>query len=382
MGIISTARITHATPAGAYAHVAERDWEAYDSVKFGADQTQQGCTDIAFQLISRSTPIDLLFGGGRRFFFTNSTPDVANSTAFGSRTDGRSLVKDSWKGRYIWNHTELKKITPGSPEPILGLFSYDHMMYETDRVAMNSDEPSLSEMTQFAIKHFLSSNQGFFLLVEGGRIDHGHHETKARYALDEFALFDDAIGEARELLKSSGVLDETLLVVTADHSHVFTMGAYSSRGSNVLGFGSLEQYNVSDVDRMRVNIIAYGNGPNFPAPRNNTYLDALNTNATSYLSPAALPLKSETHGGEDVPVYAQGPWSHLFIGTMEQHTIAHKMAYAACWGDYQTRSGCPSSKNGAQSTGTRSSLLSVFFSMILSILSIVHSLRLANNESI
>jgi alkaline phosphatase len=53
-------------------------------------------------------------------------------------------------------------------------------------------------------------------------------------------------------------------------------------------------------------------------------------------------MRSETHGGEDVPVYAQGPWSHLFIGTMEQHTIAHKMAYAACWGDYINRDGCKS----------------------------------------
>ncbi|CAF4356811.1 unnamed protein product, partial [Rotaria magnacalcarata] len=50
----------------------------------------------------------------------------------------------------------------------------------------------------------------------------------------------------------------------------------------------------------------------------------------------------ETHGGEDVPVYARGPWSHLFIGTMEQHTIAHKMAYAACWGAYKDRNGCQS----------------------------------------
>ena len=343
MGVISTARITHATPAATFAHVAERDWEAYDSVNFGATQAQQGCTDIASQLVARSTPIDLLFGGGRRFFFTNSTPDVENATAFGSRTDGKSLVKDSWKGRYIWNHTELKKITPGSPGPILGLFSYDHMMYETDRVAKKSDEPSLSEMTNFAIKHFLSSKQGFFLFVEGGRIDHGHHETKARYALDEFALFDDAIGGAKQLLKSSGVLDETLLVVTADHSHVFTMGAESARGSNILGFGTLEQKNVSDVDRMPVNILAYGNGPNYQGARNKNHFDSVNTNTTSYLSPAALPMKSETHGGEDVPVYAQGPWSHLFIGTMEQHTIAHKMAYAACWGDYQNRDGCKSS---------------------------------------
>jgi alkaline phosphatase len=234
----------------------------------------------------------------------------------------------------------MNKLRLGGDKPILGLFGYDHMEYEADRVAKQRDEPSLAEMTNFAIKHFLESKQGFFLLVEGGRIDHGHHETKARYALDEFALFDDAIGEAKNILQANNVLDETLLVITADHSHVFTMGAYSSRGSNVLGFGSLEQLNVSDIDKLPVNIIAYGNGPNFQAPRNATYLYSLNTNSTSYLSPSALPMKSETHGGEDVPVYAQGPWSHLFIGTMEQHTIAHKMAYAACWGDYKTRQGC------------------------------------------
>ena len=53
-------------------------------------------------------------------------------------------------------------------------------------------------------------------------------------------------------------------------------------------------------------------------------------------------MKSETHGAEDVPVFSQGPWSHLFIGTMKQHTIAHKMAYAACWGAYKNRDGCQS----------------------------------------
>ena len=115
------------------------------------------------------------------------------------------------------------------------------MYYETDRIINENDEPSLTQMTKFAIEHFLKMNQnGFFLLIEGGRIDHGHHATQARYALDEFVEFDNAIGQAKQLLKEKGVLDDTLLVVTADHSHVFTFGAYSSRGSNILGFSSLE----------------------------------------------------------------------------------------------------------------------------------------------
>jgi alkaline phosphatase len=237
----------------------------------------------------------------------------------------------------------MDKIILGTPRPLMGLFEYDHMYYETDRIAEKNDQPSLSQMTKFAIEHFLNTNHtGFFLLIEGGRIDHGHHATKARYALDEFVEFDNTIGLAKEILKTKGLLDDTLLVVTADHSHVFTFGAYGSRGSNILGFASLEGANVSIIDKLPVNIIAYGNGPNFNSPRNATYFASLDTNSTSYLSPAALPLESESHGGDDVPVFAQGPWSHLFIGTMEQHTIAHKMAYAACWGAYTNRNGCPS----------------------------------------
>lgn len=341
VGIVSTARITHATPAAAYAHIPERNWEGYDTRFFGSIQAEQGCTDIAHQLVRRSPPIDLVFGGGRRFFYPNHTHDLENSTEFNSRTDNRSLVDEYWTGHFIWNRTEMKKIPLGTSRPILGLFERDHMQYETDRVAQGNDEPSLTEMTRFALEHFLKFNQGFFLLVEGGRIDHGHHETRPRYALDEFVQFDDTIGMTKRFLKDKNLLNETLLVVTADHSHVFTFGAYSSRGSNILGFGSLEQFNVSDVDKLPINIIAYGNGPNFQSIRNESYLYSLNTNSTKYLAPTALPMKSETHGGEDVPVYAHGPWSHLFIGTMEQHTIAHKMAYAACWGDYQTRPGCP-----------------------------------------
>ena len=360
---MTTARITHATPAGTYAHIPERNWESHDSTNFGPNHVKQGCIDIAHQLVLRTPPIDLIFGGGRRFFYPRHVVDFENVTKSGSRTDNRSLIEEYWKGQFIWNRTEMNKIALGSSEPILGLFGHDHMLYEADRLVKQNEEPSLPEMTNFALRHFLRSNDGFFLLVEGGRIDHGHHETKPRYALDEFALFDDAIGEAKKILMQNNALDDTLMVVTADHSHVFTMGAYSARGSNILGFGTLENANVSDIDKLPINIIAYGNGPNFAAPRNATYLYSLNTNLTNYTAPTALPLKMETHGGEDVPVYAHGPWSHLFIGTMEQHTIAHKMAYAACWGDYQNRQGC--SIVSFSDYNTRPDIIYVFVSIFI-----------------
>ncbi|CAF1532109.1 unnamed protein product [Adineta ricciae] len=344
VGIITTTRVTHATPSAAYAHSADRDWESYDSKYFGANETKQGCVDIAYQLVSRKPAIDLIFGGGRRSFFPNTVNDVEHPNKTGYRRDNRSLIDEFWKGQYIWNRNQMKQVILGSPTPLLGLFEYNHMLYETDRKKTNNDDPPLSELTKFAIEHFLAmSKDGFFLLIEGGKIDHGHHMTSARYALDEYVELDNAIGQAKRTLKEKGVLDDTLMVVTADHSHVFTFGGYSWRGSNILGFASSNSLNVSEIDHLPLTIINYGNGPNFPAPRNATYLSSLDTNSSAYLSPAAVPLEDETHGGEDVPVFAQGPWSHLFIGTMEQHTIAHKMAYAACWGAYTNRTGCPTS---------------------------------------
>ena len=340
VGIITTARITHATPAAAFAHVPERNWESFDGENFNASHLAQGCQDIAHQLVARDPPIDLLFGGGRRHFYPITTFDVEYPTQYGSRIDNRSLIDELWKGKYIWNMTQMNEFELGSSQPLLGLFEPSHMRYESDRLENGNDDPSLSRMVEFGIEHFLKFDQGFFLLVEGGRIDHGHHSTKPRNALDEFTEFDNAIGQAKKLLRANGVLNDSLIVVTADHSHVFMFGAYSSRGSNILGFSSLENRNVSNVDQSPVNIITYGNGPNFNSSRNATYLYSLNTNSTEYRAPAALPLTSETHGGEDVPVYAHGPWSHLFIGTFEQNTIAHKLAYAACLGAYRNRDGC------------------------------------------
>lgn len=102
-----------------------------------------------------------------------------------------------------------------------GLLSHDHMAYETDRIEkVPVEEPSLVEMTEVAVQILSRNPKGFFLLVEGGKIDHGHHSGNAQRALNDYVVFDEAIGEALYLTHEN----ETLIVVTADHSHVFTMG--------------------------------------------------------------------------------------------------------------------------------------------------------------
>ncbi len=142
MGIITTTRITHATPAAAYAHVPDRNWETYNTRDFGGNQTQEGCLDIAHQLVLHFPPIDLIFGGGRRHFYPNNIPDIENPNLCGSRTDNRSLIDECWHGDYIWNKTEMDKIVLSTPKPLMGLFEHDHMYYETDRNIYENDQPS------------------------------------------------------------------------------------------------------------------------------------------------------------------------------------------------------------------------------------------------
>lgn len=91
------------------------------------------------------------------------------------------------------------------------------------------------------------------------------------------------------------------------------------------------------MDRKPYMTLNYANGPgffnNWNASGTRVDLRHLNRNGNNFQFPAALPVQYETHAGEDVAVFANGPWSHLFNGNYEQHTIPYLMAYAACIGD-------------------------------------------------
>jgi alkaline phosphatase len=141
----------------------------------------------------------------------------------GDRTDNRNLIHD-WdekmkqknkKHKFVWNRSDFESLKPNQHDHILALLSYDHMQFETERV-INQTEPSLTEMTQKAIQLLRTNPNGYFLLVEGGKIDHAHHGSNARRALDEFVALDEAIGKAKQTVS----LNDTLFIVTADHSHV------------------------------------------------------------------------------------------------------------------------------------------------------------------
>ena len=152
----------------------------------------------------------------------------------GSRKDGRNLVQE-WQNRYsnsgifVWNKEQFDKLDAKTPH-VLGLFERSHMRYEADRLKDNGGEPSLAEMTVKSIDILSQNPNGFFLMVEGGRIDHAHHDANAYRSLEDMVAFDNAIKAALGKVN----LDETLVIVTADHSHTLTISGYPKRGNPIL----------------------------------------------------------------------------------------------------------------------------------------------------
>jgi len=347
-GVVSTARITHATPAATYAHSADRNWEDISDMPGAA--VDAGCEDIASQLVNfpYGDGIEVAMGGGRRHFLPKdeayNSPD-ATSAVEGDRTDGRDLTAE-WEtnfdnAAYIWNRDQLLDIEPGDVDHLLALFEESHMEYEYDRPSDTGGEPSIAEMTGKAID-LLNENDEWFLHVESGRIDHAHHATNPFRALDDTIAFAEAIQVAMDKAD-----DETLIIVTADHSHVFTIAGYPKRGNPILGLvvpvGGTDP--ALALDGWPYTTLGYTNGRGFrdltpsgsaddiygvaPFGSGRVDLTGVDTQAEGFHSEVLVPLGSETHSGEDVAIYAMGAGADNVRGVMEQSFIYHVMVEAA-----------------------------------------------------
>ena len=199
-GVVSTAGITHATPAGTYAHSADRNWENVSSLS--AEVRALGCKDIAYQLVDfpHGDGIDVILGGGRGHFTPDTVTDPEYPDKTGNRDDGVNLI-DAWLAksnsrRYVWNQSGFADLSPVAGQQIMGLFEPSHMQFEADRSKDPGGEPSLAQMTELAIKQLQTNEKGYFLLVEGGRIDHAHHFGNAYRALVDTVALSDAVGVA------------------------------------------------------------------------------------------------------------------------------------------------------------------------------------------
>lgn len=309
VGAVTTTRITHATPAATYAHICHRDGE----------------NDIAAQVVPGSgkfnaalgAGVDVLLGGGSKFF-------LPTTVTGGKRTDGQDLTALLRTAGYTYVNTgtAFAAVNSATTSKLVGLFNLDHLNYELDRVKNSVDEPSLADMTEKAIRILSKNSKGYFLMVEGGRIDHALHGTNAKRALEDTIAFDDAIKRALSLVD----LKNTLIVVTADHDHTMTFNGYSHKGNPILGKTTdIKQTTVQKTpvlataaDGLPYTTLVFGNGGGSRKAMRDD-LTAVDTTADAYLQEVGVVLGSagsETHGGGDVMLLATGAGSGTFKGTM------------------------------------------------------------------
>lgn len=187
LGLVTTATVTHATPAGFAANTPNRNDEQ----------------DIAPQYLDRA---DIVLGGGSQFF------DPAR------RNDKRDLFADFAKAGYEILRNRDQLLAAKSPR-LLGTFTSGHLPYSVDR---SNDEdqakkvPTLAEMTDAALKRFLAGDAPFLLQVEGARIDHAAHANDIAGILGDQLAFDDAIATVMTAIAGR---DDILVVVTSDHGN-------------------------------------------------------------------------------------------------------------------------------------------------------------------
>ncbi|XP_015115927.1 alkaline phosphatase, tissue-nonspecific isozyme isoform X2 [Diachasma alloeum] len=309
-GFVTTTRVTHATPAPLYAHCPNRKWECEREIP----TSSKACKDIARQLIEDSpgTNIRVIMGGGRQMLKSNATgtkSDPIDTWACYS-SDGRDLLS-YWKNdkeernlRYklVQNNRELRSVDPEEVDYLMGIFANGHISMDWNRNTGPAGQPSLEEMTKMAVRVLQKEKKGFLLVVEGGLIDFAHHRGHAAQALRETVRFSDAINTTLGLVN----VDNTLVIVTSDHSHSLMFNGYSDRGSSILGISQK-----SKLDQTPYTILSYGTG----GPNNMAYevkdgkasrIDPtkINTSDFTYSQQAAIITDEAYHGGGDVPIYA------------------------------------------------------------------------------
>jgi alkaline phosphatase len=201
------------------------------------------------------------------------------------------------------------------------------MEYDHDRPKDKAGEPSLAEMADKAIDILAKNPEGYVLLIEGGRVDHGSHAGNAFRTLSDAAALNEAV---KTVLRKVN-LDETLVVVTGDHSHTLTIAGYAKRGNPILGISvDVDGNPAMAADGKPYTTIGFANGPGAAKePKERKVIAMEEATDPDFIQQSLVPLPSETHGGEDLGIYAIGPWSHLFQGTVEENYTFHVMDYAS-----------------------------------------------------
>lgn len=331
--VVTTTRVTHATPAATYAHICHRDGE--NSI---AAQMVPGGAGFNPAL---GDGVDVVLGGGWQNFLPKGAADGS------ARSDTRDLTAElKAKGyQYVTKTADLAAV-PATTTKLLGLFNKGHMNFDLDRDP--AKEPSLAQMTEKAIDVVARNPKGFFLMVEGGRIDQALHPTYARRALQDAKAFDDAIKSAIDKMKViDPELKNTLIVVTADHDHTLVMNGYAALTGKTTdthpgilglmrnyadaqdengGYKDLATVAPSrDADGRPFTTLVFGNGENRVQGNRNTQSDLSDQQVfdKDYHQEAAIRMAAggETHGGADVFLGAMGLGAGTFHGTLDNTKV-------------------------------------------------------------
>ncbi|KAK6634580.1 hypothetical protein RUM43_011981 [Polyplax serrata] len=373
-GIVTTARVTHATPAGTYAHINNRDWECDSAIP---TEHSTCVKDIARQMVEDAPGknFKVILGGGRKQLGAESDGETNDTSC--KREDGLNLV-DTWKkdktnAEYVTTAKDLNALDLSKVDYLLGLFAPGHMSYVAEK---EETRPSLKTLTETAIKMLRKNSEGYVLMVEGARIDMAHHDNYAKLALIEAVEFDEAVAAAVAMTDPT----DTLIIVTADHSHAAIMNGYPKRNNEILGLAE-------DSTALFYETITYSNGPGYEHhhPTDETVVSSCSPDCSEIEDRAMSSMrdirkepdrendvfyrhfsghyrKLASHGGEDVGVFALGPKAHLLVGVYEQNYIGTVISYAACMGPEAHR--CKSAPSSSTSLFTHSTLGLLIYALL------------------
>lgn len=321
VGYVTTTRVTHATPAAFYAHVADRY----------ADEGK-----IARQLLAQRP--DVVLGGGLTFFVPASQG--------GESLDDFDLLADARAAGFTVLRRGDALVAPTSG-PLLGLFANSHLAYALDEGAFPPErrDPSLAALTQLALAALSADGSSFFLMVEGGRIDHAGHDFDAAGVVAETRTFDAAVAEVLAFQRRH---PDTVVVLTADHAtgglaiNDFSKWPALTRQSASVAWMTSQVRNAgagadllarhTGFDDFTAQEIELIRAPAASAYEANRRLGAMLAARHGFTFVPRVDLDdTQGHTGEDVAIFAGGPGAESFGGMLDNTDIPRRIAALLGW---------------------------------------------------
>jgi alkaline phosphatase len=310
-GIVSTSPVQHATPAAFTSHVTDRD-------EFSDIGEQQVYQDL-----------DVILGGGAAWLKPKAKNQIKNDdgmlkTKQVSREDGENLLSKI-KSHYSFTSSRNGLSQARGDGKLWGAFAEEDLAYDFDRKALKPDEPTLAEMTKAAIARLSAGKKGFFLMVEGSKVDWAAHKNDPVGMISEVLSFDKAVGEALDFAERDG---NTMVVAVTDHGNsgltlgnVDTDKNYKSQPKGqfvnplkkaeytVKGAASLLQKDRSNLKEV---LSSYGldglNKKEYCVMKEAKDVGALEDEMVKLMAKRAnLGFSTHGHTGEDVFLYGFGP---------------------------------------------------------------------------